>query len=105
MSKLSTEAFVLAAIKNLPGVKKLKGGETVAYRGIHTVFTGFNTAFREYFEGLDPVKVTTEMAKAGTIVSIPSKGGAMLYLPENAPANRVPAEVRGKEALAKIIAG
>ena len=98
MSKLTKDQFVLAAIDNLPGTRK----DGQKYRGIHTVFSGFNAAYREYFEGSDPVEHTKSMQEDGSIVSLPSKKGAMLYRPENAPANRN-VEGRTKAALAGIL--
>lgn len=75
--KLSEEQFVLKAIEKLR-----KGG----YRGIHTVYSGFNQAYRSYFgDSADPVAVTTKLAKDGKIVVRPVKGGVMLYKPEEAP--------------------
>jgi len=73
--KLSQEDFIFHAVKNL---------RREPYRGIHTVYSGFNQAFRaEYNE--DPVAVTNRMAKEGKIFVRPVKGGVILYLPEDAP--------------------
>ncbi|MEF9437734.1 MAG: hypothetical protein L0922_02920 [Candidatus Mariimomonas ferrooxydans] len=58
------------------------------YKGIHTVYSGFNTAFKKYFDGENPVEVTNKLAQEGKIVIRPVKGGVMLYLPEDAPAGR-----------------
>lgn len=74
---LTPEQFVLRAIETLPDTSKS--------RGIHSVFSGFNEAFREYFPGLDPVEVTTELADAGRVVIKPAKRGVMLYKPGEAP--------------------
>ncbi|MBC7081828.1 MAG: hypothetical protein H5T44_06285 [Thermoplasmatales archaeon] len=74
-SKISEEEFVINAIKKL---------RKPPYKGIHSVFSGFNSAFREYF-GKDPVEVTTKMAKEGKILIRPAKRGVMLYLPEDNP--------------------
>ena len=71
--KLSHEEFTKKAIKNLR-----KDG----YKGIHSVFSGFNTAFRKYFNE-DPVAVTKRLSEKGVIVSRPSKRGATLCLPED----------------------
>ncbi|MCX6354907.1 MAG: hypothetical protein NTZ78_08395 [Candidatus Aureabacteria bacterium] len=71
--KLTPDEFVLRAIKKL---------RKPPYRGIHTVYSGFNQAFREYFEGSDPIAQTNMMAKEGKIIIRPVKGGVMLYLPE-----------------------
>ena len=74
--KLSHEEFIKKAIVDL----RQKG-----YKGIHTVYSGFNTAFKKYFDGENPVDATNKLAKEGKIVIRPVKGGVMLYLPEEAP--------------------
>ena len=74
--KLSQEEFIKKAIVDL----RQKG-----YKGIHTVYSGFNTAFKKYFDGENPVDATNKLAKEGKIVIRPVKGGVMLYLPEEAP--------------------
>ena len=73
-AKLGKEEFVVRAIKKLRG----------RYRGIHSVFSGFNEAFRQYF-GEDPRPVTQELAARGIIQIRPVKGGVMLYLKGDAP--------------------
>ncbi|MGH7372464.1 MAG: hypothetical protein ACREJK_11550 [Candidatus Methylomirabilales bacterium] len=73
-AKLGKEEFVVRAIKKLRGW----------YRGIHSVFSGFNEAFRQYF-GEDPRLVTQELAARGIIAIRPVKGGVMLYLKGDAP--------------------
>jgi len=75
--KLSHEAFIKKAIVSL---------RKEGYKGIHTVYSGFNEAFKKYFDGEDPVQVTTGLAKEGKIVIRPVRGGVMLYLPEESPA-------------------
>lgn len=75
-NKLSHEEFIKQAIR------KLRTGN---YRGIHSVYSGFNEAFKKYFDGEDPVKVTTKLAQEGKLVIRPTKGGVVLYLPEEAP--------------------
>lgn len=87
--KLSCEEFVKKAIVSL---------RKEGYKGIHTVYSGFNDAFKKYFEGEDPIKTTTQLAAEGKIVIRPVKGGVMLYLPEEAPASRA----RGEDALEKM---
>ncbi len=67
--------------------------------GIHSVFSGFNQAFREYF-GEDPVQVTQEFASAGKIEIRPVKRGVMIYLPGEAPQSRTEL---GRVALARIL--
>jgi len=71
--KLSEEEFVVRAIKKL---------KRPPYRGIHSVYSGFNQAFREYF-GANPVESTNKLAQEGKIRTRPVKGGVMLYLPED----------------------
>jgi hypothetical protein len=72
-AKISREEFILKAIKRL---------RKPPYKGIHTVYSGFNQAFREYF-GTDPIPVTQKMEKEKKIIIRPVKGGVMLYLPED----------------------
>ena len=74
-AKLTEEEFVLQAIRKL---------RKDPFRGIHTVYSGFNEAFRKYFES-DPVEATSRLAAQGKIESRPIKGGAMLFLPGEAP--------------------
>jgi len=87
--KLGYEEFIKKAIVSL---------RKEGYKGIHTVYSGFNEAFKKYFEGEDPVKATNHLAQAGKIVIRPVKGGVMLYLPEDAPAMKG----QGDEALKKM---
>jgi hypothetical protein len=54
------------------------------YRGIHSVYSGFNEAFRKYFS-TNPVEATSRLAAEGKIETRPFKGGAMLFLPGEAP--------------------
>ncbi|MBI4379092.1 MAG: hypothetical protein HY578_08360 [Nitrospinae bacterium] len=68
------------------------------YKGIHTVYSGFNEAFKKYFEGENPVEVTKRLADEGKIILRPVKGGVMIYLPEDAP----PQATRGGDALKKM---
>ena len=74
--KFSHEEFVKKAIVSL---------RKEGYKGIHTIYSGFNDAFRKYFDGEDPIKVTKHLAEEGKIIIRPVKGGVMLYLPEDAP--------------------
>ena len=73
--KLTEEEFVLQAIKKL---------RKEPFRGIHSVYSGFNEAFRKYF-GTNPVEVTSRLAGEGKMETRPFKGGAMLFLPGEAP--------------------
>ena len=76
--KLNYEEFVKKAITSL----RLDG-----YKGIHSVHSGFNRVFREYFME-DPIETTKKLEADGKIVIQPVKGGVMLYLPEEAPRKR-----------------
>ena len=86
--KLSHEEFIRQAIVKL---------RTGSFKGIHSVYSGFNEAFKKYFDGEDPVKVTNKLAKEGKLVIRPTKGWVVLYLPEEAPQM-----VRADNALKKM---
>jgi len=58
-------------------------------KGIHSVFSGFNEAFREYYNE-DPVQVTRMLAQEGKIELQFRRGGAMIYLPGEGPPKRNP---------------
>jgi hypothetical protein len=73
--RLTEEEFVVQAIKKL---------RKDPYRGIHSVYSGFNEAFRKYFS-TNPVEATSRLASEGKIETRPFKGGMMLFLPGEAP--------------------
>ncbi len=81
--KLNYEEFVKKAIVSL---------RKEGYKGIHSVYSGFNNAFKKYFDGENPVEATNKLAMEGKLVIRPVKGGVMLYLPEDAPIARDAAE-------------
>jgi hypothetical protein len=87
--KLSHEEFVKKAVVSL---------RKEGYKGIHSVYSGFNEAFKKYFEGENPVEVTNKLSSEGKITIRPVRGGVMLYLPEEAPASKSSAD----EALHKM---
>lgn len=68
--KLSIEEFTLLAIEKL---------KRPPYEGIHSVYSGFNQAFRDYFDGLDPVVETLKLAAEGKIHTQLVKGGVMIF--------------------------
>ncbi len=74
--KMNHEEFIKKAIVSL---------RKEGYKGIHTVYSGFNAAFKKYFNSDDPVAATNKLAREGKIIIRPVKGGVMLYLPEEAP--------------------
>jgi hypothetical protein len=71
---LSEVEFVRRSILNLRG----------KYKGIHTIYSGFNEAFKKYF-GTNPIEATKKLSEEGKIVIRPTKGGVMIYLPEDLP--------------------
>lgn len=81
--KMNHEEFVKKAIVSL---------RKEGYKGIHTVFSGFNEAFKKYFNGENPVEITNRLSSEGKIIIRPVKGGVMLYLPEDAPAAKSSAD-------------
>lgn len=83
--KLSKEDFVLQAIKQL---------RKPPYKGIHSVFSGFNQAFRDYFDE-EPRLAVESMIAAGQIEAWMVRGGPMLYLPGE--------KFEGNDALVKIL--
>lgn len=83
---ISEYDFIVRAIKKL---------RKSPYKGIHTVYSGFNQAFRDYFDK-DPVEITKKLVEDGKFVTRPVRGGVTLYLPEDAPASRVPKTVLDK---------
>jgi hypothetical protein len=92
--KISKDEFTIRAIRKL---------RKPPYKGIDTVISGYNQAFRTYFES-DPVEHTSDMVARGVLVSRPRKGGtdsagkklsggAIIYLAEEAPASGRTVEV------------
>jgi hypothetical protein len=71
--KMNHEEFIKKAIVSL---------RKEGFSGIHTVYSGFNAAFKKYFDGYNPVDATNKLAQEGKIIIRPVKGGVMLYLPE-----------------------
>ncbi len=94
--RLTEEEFVIQAIKKL---------RKEPFRGIHSVYSGFNEAFRKYF-GTNPVEATNRLAKEGKIETRSFKGGVMLFLPGEAPQRPSAEEIiqlisQGKDALSE----
>ena len=87
--RLNHEEFVKKAIVTL---------RKEGYKGIHTVYSGFNDAFKKYFNGENPIEATNRLAQEGKLVMRPVKGGVMIYLPEEAPSAKGTAD----EALRKM---
>ncbi len=85
--KLTQAEFVKKAIVSL---------RKDPYKGIHSVYSGFNEAFRAYFND-DPIKWTTQLAEEGVIEVRPARRGVMLYLHGEASARST-----GKDVLKKM---
>ncbi len=85
--KLTQAEFVKKAIVSL---------RKNPYKGIHSVYSGFNEAFRAYFNE-DPIKWTNQLSAEGVIEIRPARGGVMLYLSGEAPVRST-----GKEVLKKM---
>ena len=88
--RLTEEQFTIRAIERL---------RKQGYVGIHSVYSGFNDAFRIYFHSVDPVVATTRLAEQGKIEMRYAKGGAMLYKPGEAPKKDVSGEALKKMGL------
>ena len=56
------------------------------FKGIHTVYAGFNEDFKKYVEGENPFEVTNRRSQEGMIR--PVTGRVMLYLPEESLGRR-----------------
>jgi hypothetical protein len=70
--KLSIEEFTLTAIDKLCD----PGRQT-----IHTVYSGFNDAFRKYFEGMDPIQEIKTLVDQNKISFRFCRGGALIAKP------------------------
>lgn len=68
--KLSHEAFTKKAVEAL---------RKPPFKGIHSVYSGFNQAFREYF-GEDPIPGVNALHEEGKVYQRPARGGVMIYL-------------------------
>lgn len=72
---LSKEEFVRRAVKNLRTGKQIS---------IHSTWSGFNQAWRQYY-GTDPIAGVKELVENGVLFTHPTKGGVRIYLAEDAP--------------------
>ncbi|MFC1906315.1 hypothetical protein ACFLV9_00540 [Chloroflexota bacterium] len=52
------------------------------YKGIHTIYSGFNGAPREYYPLLDPIVIINRMAKKGKLILRPIKESVLIYKPD-----------------------
>lgn len=79
--QISKFEFLKRAMENL----RTKSEER-EYHNLHSVYSGFNSAFRAYFQD-DPVEFIKALAAEGKIEVIPAKGGVNIYWPGESPAN------------------
>jgi|MudIll2142460700_1097286.scaffolds.fasta_scaffold445897_1 hypothetical protein len=84
---LDYKAFTTRAILKLrKGEHTNKNGKKVNYRGIHTVFSGYNEAVRQYYGAeTDPVEIVNKLVKDGVVETRPGKKGPYLFLKGEAP--------------------
>ena len=88
-TELTREEFVIDAIKKLRDASRSKG--------IHSVYSGFNAAFKNYFS--EEARPTTDkMVSEGKLVVQPRTGGVMMYLPGEEPQT----SANGEAALKKM---
>lgn len=57
------------------------------YKGVHTVWSGYNDGFESVFEGYDAKTETQRMVAEGKLASAPRRGGVIIYPPADAPSN------------------
>ena len=84
-------------------IKVLRRAEGNRSKGIHTVISGFNGAFRLQFPAIDVVAATKGMVERGDLQSHFARMGAMLYLPGEMP--QAKPRDNGAAALTRIMAG
>lgn len=73
--KISEDQFVTQAIRNL---------RTDRSKGIHVVYSNFNSAFKSYY-GKEARESVDKMCEAGKLAKRAVRGGVMIYLPGEAP--------------------
>jgi len=67
---LTPEEFVFKAIEKL---------RECPYKGIHSVYSGVDAAFKRHFPGLDLRDILNGLAEEGKIIIRPAARGVMLY--------------------------
>lgn len=80
-TKLSSAEFTLMCIE--------AGAEGSRSKGIHTLFSGYNEAYRAYFDGADPIEAVDKLTEEGVIDSRRAKKGRMIYKKGEMPATTV----------------
>lgn len=97
---LTTDQFILRAIEKLrvtptmaAGKVDAKGKAVYGSLGLHTVFSGFNAAFRQYFgEDIDPIEAVQDAVDRGIIERRYAFKGAEIFLPGEMPVRTDKAE-------------
>jgi len=70
-------------------------------QGVHAVYSGYNATFRKFF-GADPVEFVKTSVKNGVLESHFARGGAMIYLPGEAPARTSNEEAKANKILVEM---
>lgn len=78
--KMTHMEFIQKAYETL----RKPGRDGKMYSGMHVVYTGFNEAFRKYFNA-DPVKAVAKLADSGELRVRGARGGAIIYLGDDVP--------------------
>jgi hypothetical protein len=79
--KISDVLFFTRAIKNC---------RKEGFKGIHTVYSGVNNAYRQYHgKEKDPVAAVNKLIEQGLLCGNPAKGGFTIYLPEDAKSKTI----------------
>lgn len=92
--KKNKKRFVLDAIHNL---------RKHPYKGIHVVWSGFNAAFRKYYEE-DPRAYLDHLVETDVIVTQPVRGGIIIFDAEDKPKGYVDQRQHSSKVLATILA-
>jgi hypothetical protein len=94
--RLTHQQFVEQAIKSL---------RKPPYKGIHVVYSNFNSAFRAYFSE-EPRPIIDKMVEDGFLISRLVRGGALIMLATDAEEEKKetkPSEGNASATLAKIL--
>jgi hypothetical protein len=91
LKRLTEEEFARAAVRKL----RTTSPTGKQFLGIHTVYSGFNAAWKAYFH-TDPIEGINKLVVAGKICMNPTRGGVRIYLPEDKPRLTAPAVVLAK---------
>ena len=75
--------FYISKIKELRSLKPYPLNKPS--KGIHSVFSGFNSELKKKYPGVDVAATTSELARMGIIEIRPSFKGVMIFLPGEAP--------------------